>query len=245
MVALQYIVAGTFDVVIEYSKRAKSPSPRMRATPRKSATGSQPDSKEDRAVVATVTFDGEKEKRKFQTKFEQVFHLKEKGFDESHITFAESAFSNLIGSVTYFHGSSSVKTLDGRPATTEAGPLITGVPSRSFFPRGFLWDEGFHQLLVSAWNIELSRTVVQHWLSRMDQNGWCVFVCVFVVVLFCWLLLLLGSRPDKSSFFFFFSYYGQDSKRTNFRCGSCEQSTRAVSFAKSRHCQPACNASDY
>ena len=40
------------------------------------------------------------------------------------------------------------------------------------FPRGFLWDEGFHLLLVLEWDADLALEVVRNWLALMDDDGW-------------------------------------------------------------------------
>ncbi|KAJ3217244.1 Processing alpha glucosidase I [Dinochytrium kinnereticum] len=50
--------------------------------------------------------------------------------------------------------------------------LFSAVPSRPFFPRGFMWDEGFHQLLIGKWDNDLSLDVIRHWAHLIDENGW-------------------------------------------------------------------------
>lgn len=87
-------------------------------------------------------------------------------------------FSNLIGGIGYFYGDAIVdrsyapeyeeenegfweETAEARQrhgAVKLEGPaeLYTSIPSRPFFPRGFLWDEGFHLIPVADWDMDLT-----------------------------------------------------------------------------------------
>jgi mannosyl-oligosaccharide glucosidase len=95
-------------------------------------------------------------------------------------------FSNLVGGVGYFYGEHVVDRSND-PAYLEEnegfaeqsaearnlgnvqveGPyeLFTSIPSRPFFPRGFLWDEGFHLLPVADWDMDLA------WGLPSSPNG--------------------------------------------------------------------------
>ena len=79
----------------------------------------------------------------------------------------------MIGGIGYFYGNSIVKSdLIKEPTSYWNAALYSGVPSRSFFPRGFLWDEGFHNLLISKWSPEISADIMAHWLDLMNSEGW-------------------------------------------------------------------------
>lgn len=101
--------------------------------------------------------------------------------------------SNLVGGIGYFFGDSVVdrsyapeyeeenegfweETAEARSRAElkMEGPssLYTSIPSRPFFPRGFLWDEGFHLLPVADWDIDLSyalRAWIRAYLADMSQ----------------------------------------------------------------------------
>ncbi|KAI4603066.1 hypothetical protein KJ359_005856 [Pestalotiopsis sp. 9143b] len=107
--------------------------------------------------------------------------------------FTSSLLSNLLGGQGFFHGDTRVDYSNDsayeetspkfwvqaedamkRATITNTSPtsLFSHVPSRPFFPRGFLWDEGFHLLPVIEWDLDLAVSILQSWLGRMDDDGW-------------------------------------------------------------------------
>ncbi|CAN2388288.1 mannosyl-oligosaccharide glucosidase activity [Pristimantis euphronides] len=115
----------------------------------------------------------ETHKKNMEDLFQERFHLEEKGFLPEQVSFAEAALSNMLGGIGYFFGSSLVRSRHNpEPVSYPAAALYTAVPSRSFFPRGFLWDEGFHLLLIARWDPSLAWQSLAHWLDLMNADGW-------------------------------------------------------------------------
>lgn len=120
-------------------------------------------------------------------KFANSFHLQPPFDTEEHVKFAKEFYSNLIGGLNYFHGQQLVDRgehededeeefwkIETEIKSVEEGPyeLMTLVPSRSFFPRGFYWDEGFHLLPVLEYDPDIVLEIIKSWLNLVDDDGW-------------------------------------------------------------------------
>ncbi|PIN15118.1 Glucosidase I [Handroanthus impetiginosus] len=120
----------------------------------------------------------EQKEKQFDEKYQRCFGM----FDELNseaITMGQAALGNLLGGIGYFYGQSKIslpQSSNGVPGDNYISywpaELYTAVPSRPFFPRGFLWDEGFHQLLIWRWDVKISLDIIGHWLDLMNADGW-------------------------------------------------------------------------
>lgn len=129
----------------------------------------------------------------FRSRFSSIFDLKAPFTAEKYQRFGKNMLSNLMGGIGYFYGDHLVDRSDAAEYEEEdenfweaaaaararnmpqaEGPfeLFTSVPSRPFFPRGFLWDEGFHLVPIAKWDIDLTLDIVKSWFNLMDEDGW-------------------------------------------------------------------------
>ncbi|CAM0884412.1 unnamed protein product [Alopecurus aequalis] len=120
----------------------------------------------------------ESKRKDFEERYNQIFNVNNK-IVSKELSVGRVALSSLLGGIGYFYGQSKIalpksfsqkngdKYIPYWPAE-----LYTAVPSRSFFPRGFLWDEGFHQLVIWRWDAHISMDIIGHWLDLINADGW-------------------------------------------------------------------------
>ncbi|XP_071696005.1 mannosyl-oligosaccharide glucosidase GCS1-like [Rutidosis leptorrhynchoides] len=132
----------------------------------------------DSLTGTSLTSQLQKKEIEFNDKFQRIFNPSDK-LDSESVEVGMAAVGNLIGGIGYFYGQSKIlfqqaskHRSDGDSILYWPAELYTAVPSRPFFPRGFLWDEGFHQLLIWRWDTHISLDIIGHWLDLMNIDGW-------------------------------------------------------------------------
>ncbi|CAL36500.1 Mannosyl-oligosaccharide glucosidase [Caenorhabditis elegans] len=107
----------------------------------------------------------------FNKKYENVFQLAGKNYTKTQLKMAKVSLSNMLGSVGYWYGHNRV-LFNGIVQPYGPHVLFSAVPSRPFFPRGFLWDEGFHQMLIRKMDSKMTLEAIASWMNAMDTSGW-------------------------------------------------------------------------
>ncbi|KAG9040707.1 Processing alpha glucosidase I, partial [Serendipita sp. 407] len=138
---------------------------------------------------ATITHGIESFVSRFDREFQSRFPTRHDA-PSDELAFSKAITSNLMGGIGYFYGSSIIDRaykadwdqdeddeedqtfVKPEPKLQPPRSLLTATPSRSFFPRGFYWDEGFHLLLIGAWDNDLSLEILKDWVDLIDDDGW-------------------------------------------------------------------------
>lgn len=95
-------------------------------------------------------------------------------FTDRDVEAAKRILSSSLSGIGFFHGSPRLGDAPDNEDTPESvNPIVkrttlySATPSRTAFPRGFLWDEGFHQLLLFRWNPLISAQVLTSWMNAL------------------------------------------------------------------------------
>ncbi|KAF7637194.1 hypothetical protein Mgra_00003367 [Meloidogyne graminicola] len=99
-----------------------------------------------------------------------------KNYSAIYHKMGHAALSNLLGGIGVWHGSCKMRShLFSPPDSIKPyGPLslMSAVPSRTGFPRGFIWDEGFHNMLIHKFDPLLTIQIIGSYLDMMNIDGW-------------------------------------------------------------------------
>ena len=140
--------------------------------------------------AADITHELQSVLQNFSSSFDTVYRPLHPFDSAECTTCSHQMLSNLLGGTGYFHGDSRVdrsnapeyeetsmdfwkgaekarKQHQSNVEPADPGELFSLVPSRSFFPRGLLWDEGFHLLVVLGWDLDLAVEILMSWFGRM------------------------------------------------------------------------------
>eukprot|EP01016_Furgasonia_blochmanni_P038008 TRINITY_DN4545_c0_g1_i1.p1 TRINITY_DN4545_c0_g1~~TRINITY_DN4545_c0_g1_i1.p1 ORF type:complete len:689 (-),score=121.57 TRINITY_DN4545_c0_g1_i1:111-2177(-) len=122
------------------------------------------------AELNDVKKEVERHKTLFETRYKEIFP-QSAGLEEHLNNCSRLSLANLLGGLAYNYGRIRVVQPEEN-ARQKPLPLLSFTPSRFGFPRGFLWDEGFHLLIACKWNKKLCLEIMKNWLNTMNDDGW-------------------------------------------------------------------------
>jgi mannosyl-oligosaccharide glucosidase len=112
---------------------------------------------------------------RFSKRFELTFPVRfDNGTDWSE--FSKQTLSSLLFGLSFFSGTGLIQDPStGKITELPDRSLLTLIPAKVAFPRGFYWDEAFHQMLMIRWDAKLAQRIATDWHTSSicnETTGW-------------------------------------------------------------------------